>query len=220
MKKDIKTLSKLEKEIKSHLRGAHTTLPVAILDTGGLIDITASSRAFELKNRGRKANLIYTNPTGFLKHISGLAPLIVTPKTYQEIQKHGQTMLNGYLPEIESDSVNYALNLMTDSVAFMNGVESAVPMDQARYDAHWASIECCKDNFKKHSERCSDVDKEILASAAYLSEGKSRGAFGKQIGPVLTVSSDEHVLKGSKFLNTSFDGRYVGIIPVSTRSIR
>ncbi len=212
---NIKDLGELERDILKHSSKAS---PVLVLDTGALIDIVHATRDFNLYANGRReTHPHYLRATSFLKNVSSRIPLVITPKTYQEIQNHGGMRLNSHITELSPAVVNYSLDIMLDSARFMDRLVVEVPFDDVRYDAHWASLEGCNGSPKKKQEGCSDTDREILSFAAYLSLCKHPSNPGIKINPVLVVSPDLHIIHGSEFLRREFDGRYSNIVPISTR---
>ncbi|MEX2017013.1 MAG: hypothetical protein WD876_00900, partial [Candidatus Pacearchaeota archaeon] len=97
-------------------------------------------------------------------------------------------------------------------------LETGFSQDDIRYDAYWASREGCNGNPKKYLEGCSDVDKEILTAAAILSKSKiNMGSSYKEVGKVIVLSPDAHIIQGAEFLKRGFDGKYSNIVPISTR---
>lgn len=215
MKSLIKNLGCLEREILEKSSG---NFPVIVLDTGGLIDISHATRTYILNGCPKtEKNPNYSGASVFLKHVSRRTPLIVTPKTYQEIQDHGRMRLNSHTVELSPITVDYSLKVMADSAVFLDGLAGELSLDDARYDAYWTSKECCMGNCKKQEEGCSDTDREIISTVAYLSRCQIIGKPDKKVDRVLVVSSDAHVLLGSEFLGRYFDEKYPNIIPISTR---
>ncbi len=211
----IKDLGKLEKDIIANSSGS---LPVVVLDTGGLIDIVQSARQYGLNYKNGNRDSKYAKVTSFLKSLSERTPVIITPKTYQEMQDHGRMMLNAHITELSPRVVDFALQTMLNSQRFMDTLQlERGELDQTRYDAYWASREGCNDNKKKHEEGCSDTDKEILSVSAYLSKCKVLQYPNKRVGQILVLSSDAHILQGIEFLKRGFDGQYSNIVPISTR---
>lgn len=212
---NIKRPQNLEVELLDY---ANKTSPVIILDTGGLIDIVQSTRNFSLNGNGHVAKYPqYGRATAFLRHIGARIPVLITPKTNQEIQNHIGVRLNSHELEVSPALTEYSFDLMSNSVRFMGGVKGETSLDDTRYDAHWAALEGCKGNLKKKEEGCSDTDKEILIAAAYLSQCRHPGNNPNKINPVLVVSPDLHITEGAKLLRREFDGKYSTIIPISTR---
>ncbi len=212
---NVKSPGKLENDLLKHLSHAS---PIIILDTGGLIDIVQATRDFSLYANGKRHLYPhYTRATSFLKNLSSKIPLFITPKTYQEIQKHGEMRLNSHEVELSQIVVDYALGATLSSARLIGNLTGESNFDEARYDAHWASLEGSIGNDKKMNEKCSDTDKEILSVAAYLSTCYKPESPGQKINPVLVVSPDFHVINGSKFLRREFDEKYSGIVPISTR---
>ncbi len=211
----IKEIGQLEGEIVKHF--SMDSIPVLVLDTGGLIDITTTLRRYAFSHRTGNRNSRYEKTTSFLNNLSQALSIVITPKTYQEIQNHGRTRLNGHAIELTPRVVDFALNTMTDSVGFVARLKSRVSLDDAGYDAYWAAKEGCRGNTKKFLEGCSDTDKEILATAAYLSMSRMNGAINNEINPVLVISPDTHIIKGLEFLKRGFDGRYSNLMSISTR---
>lgn len=212
---NLKRLSMLEKELQKITSGNPC---VGVLDTGALIDITQATRSYNLNGCGKEEkNPCYSTTSSFLGLISWMMPLIITPKTYQEIQEHGRMRLNSHITELSPRIVDYSLDRMLQSQEFVKDLVEGVEMDKARYDAYWASIHSCNGNSKKENERYSDTDKEILATAAYLSKCKIGTIPEKSIDTVVVLSSDAHVLLGSDFLSREFNGDYSKIFPLSTR---
>jgi len=212
---NIKEIGQLEGEIVKYF--SEDSIPVMVLDTGGLIDITTSLREYAFSHRNGNRNPRYEKATAFLKNLAQALPMIITPRTYQEIQNHGRTRLNGHAIELTPKVVDFALGAMADSIKFIDGLRPRFSLDDVAYDAYWAAKEGCNGNHKKCLEGCSDTDKEILTTAAYLSMSRANGSINSEINPVLVVSPDAHVLKGAEFLKRSFDGRYSTIVPFSTR---
>lgn len=204
----IKKIGSLEGELVRHY--SLDSSPVLVLDTGGLIDIVTSIRQYELLNRSEKKDPRYMDSNVFLGNLSKAFRMVITPKTYQEIERHGRTRLNQHTSELVPSVVDFSFETMLNSDRFISGVESNISLDDARYDAYWAAQYGCKGNHKKCLEGCSDTDREILSAAAYLSTVQD-------IDPVLVVSSDLHVLGGSKCLVDNFDDRYSRIVPIPTR---
>jgi hypothetical protein len=214
MKINIKDIGTLEKDI---LKNSNTDFPVMLLDTSGVIDIVSASRQYNLINKNGDKNLKYEMPIVFLKNLAEKTHVIITPKIYQEIQDHGRMRLNCHTFELTPKIVDFALDTMTDSIRFISKLNKNIELDQARYDAYWASQEGCKENIKKNVEGCSDADKEILSTAALLSRCKTNKFPSKKISQVIVLSSDAHIIQGAEFLKRSFDGKYSNIIPISTR---
>ena len=216
MKSPIKNLRCLEREILEKSRG---NFPVIVLDTGGLIDISHTTRTYGLNGFSKtEKNPNYVGASVFLKHVSQRVPILVTPKTYQEIQDHGRMRLNSHTVELSPITVDYSLKVMADSAVFLKGLVGELSLDDARYDAYWTSKRCCDGNCKKQEEGCSETDMEIISTVAYLSGCRMIEEPDKRIDRVLVLSSDAHVLSGSEFLGRHFDERYQNIIPISTRN--
>lgn len=214
MTHNLKELGRLEKDI---LKNASGNFPLLILDTGALIDIIQTSRDYCFCANRHEKNSNYEKATYFLKDMSSHFPLVITPKTYQEIQDHGRMRLNAHETELSPKIVDFALNIMINSVKFISGLKAGVELDMARYDAYWASQEGCKGNLKKMEEGCSDTDREILTIAAFLSQCRTVKDKRKKIGRILVASSDTHIIKGSEFLKRGFGGKYSNITSISTR---
>lgn len=212
MKTGIKKIEQLERDITQNFSG---NLSITVLDTGALIDITRSIKLYNLINKNRNRSLKYERTTLFLKSLR--SQIVITPKTYQEIQDHGRMRLNSHTLELSPKVVNFALDTMINSNIFISGLESELEFDQARYDAYWVSKEVCSGIHKKHLEGCSETDREILSTVAYLSRCKIPDGGGKLMRSVLAISSDAHILRGSEFLKRGFGGRYSAIVPISTR---
>jgi hypothetical protein len=205
----------LEREIFEKSSG---NFPVIVLDAGGLIDISHATRTYSLKGCPKtEKNPNYAAANVFLRHVSQRAPILLTPKTYQEIQDHGRMMLNSHTVELSPITVDYSLKVMADSAVFLDGLVGELSLDDARYDAYWTSKVCRMGNCKKQEEGYSDTDREIISTAAYLSRCQMIGESDKKVDGVLVISSDAHVLSGSEFLGRYFDGRYPNITPISTR---
>lgn len=216
MTMNIKELGQLERDItQSSSGGSHAVL---VLDTGGLIDVATAIREYGLTHKNGNANPHYARTTIFLKSLSEQTKsrIIITPRTYQEIQDHGRMRLNEHTLELAPRIVDFALEIMINSMGFFSRLEHEIELDQTRYDAHWASAYGCRDNPKKHLEGCSDTDKEIIATLASLSTSKFP-EVGRRINPVLVLSPDAHIIRGAEFLKRGFDGRYSNIVPISTR---
>ena len=214
MRKGLKEICKLETEVITSLNGNSS---VIVLDTGALIDISQAVREYNLVHRNGDRNPNYFDSTSFLKYFLGMAPLIVTPKTHKEICNHARTRLNGHTFELPLRTAEFALDNMVASSSFLEGLQGTLPQEETRYDAYWTAKEACNGNYKKHAEGCSETDKEILESVAYLSSGRTVSSTGEKIGQVLVLSSDTHVIARAEFLKRGFDGRYQGIVPISTR---
>ncbi len=210
MKTGIKGIQQLERDITQNFSGK---LPIIVLDTGALIDIRKSTKQYSLTNKNRNRNPKYEITTLFLKSLG--SQIVITPKTYQEIQDHGRMRLNSHTLELSPKIVNFALEAMIKSNIFISRLESEVEFEQARYDAYWTS----KEDYGIHKKHlgCSETDREILSTVAYLSRCRIPDGGGKLIRPVLAISSDAHILRGSEFLKRGFDGRYSAIVPISTR---
>ncbi|MEK6830193.1 MAG: hypothetical protein AABY15_08820 [Nanoarchaeota archaeon] len=205
MTTNIKDIGTLARELAVNSNG---NFPLVVLDTGGLIDIESAIR---------QSGSRYTKTTDFLKHISESIPVIITPKTYQEIQDHGRMILNTHTTELSPKIVDYALETMISSNDFISGLKPGLELDKARYDAYWAAKNGCNGNAKKHEEGCSDTDKEILSMAAFLSQCRTPANKHKKMGEVLIISPDAHIVEGTRFLRKSFNGKYSNIVPISTR---
>ncbi|MEX2017614.1 MAG: hypothetical protein WD876_04025, partial [Candidatus Pacearchaeota archaeon] len=84
----IKEPGKLEKDIVENSSGS---FPVLVLDTGGLIDVVYSTRGYGLNGKGAKEkNPNYEMATSLFNYLSEKLPVLITPKTYQEMQDHGR----------------------------------------------------------------------------------------------------------------------------------
>jgi len=142
--------------------------------------------------------------------------MVITPRTYREIQNHGKTRLNGHTFELNQEIVDFALSTLIKSNELIDGLTNFCPFDNIRYDVYWATKYGCNGNSKKILEGCSDTDKEILNTAAYLS--RSKVGNNAALNPVLVISSDAHILKGAEFLKRGFDGTYSAMTPLSTRN--
>ena len=211
---DIKEMGQLEKEI---IKSSSGSFPVMVLDTGGLIDIATALRQYNLIHRNGDRNPRYEKTTAFLRNLSQTIRVIITPRTYQEIQDHGKMRLNSHTIAFTPKVVDFALDTMADSIKFIAELNGQISLDDAGYDAYWAARDGCNGNHKKHLEGCSDTDKEILATAAYLSRSRVNGTIDREIEPVLVISPDAHIIKGSEFLKRGFGERYSSIVPISTR---
>mgnify|MGYP001605524776 CR=1 FL=1 len=212
MKTGIKGIKQLERDITQNFSG---NLPIIVLDTCALIDIRQSIKQYNLINKNGNRSPKYERTTLFLKSLR--SQIVITPKTYQEIQDHGRMRLNSHTLELSPNVVDFALDTMINSNRFISGLESEMEFDRARYDAYWASQEACNGIHKKHLEGCSETDREILSTIAYLSRCRIPDGRGKLIRSVLVISPDAHILKGAEFLKRGFDGRYSAIVPISTR---
>ncbi|MEX0920453.1 MAG: hypothetical protein WDZ69_02620 [Candidatus Pacearchaeota archaeon] len=209
----IKNLDELDKEINN--RSSDNSL--LVLDTGGLIEIANKAREYNLVSRGKDVNPNYMRATSFLDYISENVGIIITPKTYQEIQDHGRMKLNGHTQELTPRIVDRSLEIMIGSEEYISGLECGLEPDQARYDAYWASKEGCNGNSKKYVEGCSETDKEILSTVAYLSNCNVGDSSEEGRENLLVLSSDDHIILGSEFLKKNFKDRYSNIVPISTR---
>ena len=214
MKNGVKELSRIMREIYHNSDGDSSAL---VLDTGGLIDILSGIRGHNLSHRATNRDSNYILPSSFLRKLSEITNVIITPETYKEIYNHRITRLNRHSFEIPPQVVKFSLDAVSKSTRFMWGLELQLGLDDIRYDAYWASKECCRHNQKKHDEGFSEADKEILVTAACLSNSKTENSQGSNISPVIVVSSDSHVIRGSEFLKRECGERYENIVPISTR---
>ena len=117
---EIKGIGQLEGEIIRSL--SLGPFPVMVMDTGGMIDFVNSMRQYTSSHRNGK-NVRYAAPTTFFKALSAEVPIVITPKTYQEIQNHGRTRLNGHAIELAPDAVNFALDTMIESAKLISRVK-------------------------------------------------------------------------------------------------
>lgn len=214
MANSIKDIGTLAREIALNSNG---NFPLVVLDTGGLIDIASAIRQYGQEHRNGSRDPRYEKTTGFLKHLSEYMPLVITPKTYQEIQDHGRMIINTHTTELSPRIVDYALEKMVSSSTFLSGLKSGLELDRTRWDAYWAAKNGCDGNTKKHEEGCSDTDKEILSTAAFLSQCPTPHDKHKKLGEVLIISSDAHIIEGTRFLRKSYKSRYSNVVPLSTR---
>jgi len=210
---EIKGINQLEGEIIRHF--SLGTFPVMVLDTSGLIDLVTAMRQYNSVRRNGDRNQRYERPALFLENLAQELPMVITPRTYREIQNHGRTRLNGHTVELTPEVMDFALNTLIKSVEFIDGLKNPVSFDDIRYDTYWAAKYGCDGNHKKIMEGCSDTDREILATAAHISGSNIDDKTA--LGPVLVTSSDAHVLKGAELLKRGFDGKYSRIMPFSTR---
>jgi hypothetical protein len=214
MTTSIKDIGTLSREIAINSDG---NFPLVVLDTGGLIDIASAIRQYNYVNRKGNKDSRYERTTGFLKHLSESIPVLITPKTYQEIQDHGRMILNSHTTELSPKIVDFALETMISSSDFVSGLRPGMELDKTRYDTYWAAKNGCNGNVKKQEEGFSDTDKEILSMAAFLSQCRTPRDKRKKMGEILVISPDAHIIQGTRFLRKSFDGRYLNIVPISTR---
>ncbi|MEM3091260.1 MAG: hypothetical protein QXX55_01180 [Candidatus Pacearchaeota archaeon] len=215
MSKCIKDIRNISREIARNSLGNY---PLLVLDTGGLIDFVESIKYYNLICKNGSRDSRYESISVFLKHLSENLPMIITPTVYQEICNHINFRLGRHLFEIPKKTVDFAFETMENSMRFISRLESKLEMDTVRYDIYWTSKLCCNGNIKKNLEGCSDADKEILFTAAYLSQCRTEIDRRKKIGKVLVISPDEHIIKGVDFLKKGFNGKYSNVESISTRS--
>lgn len=238
MKLQLKSPQQLEKDLDSYKsRKGMESIPITLLDTGGLLDIIASTRSYEFLHRGRCVeNATYCNALEFLKSIDKKCPLILTPLIFEEIIRHDLVKLNNHQSEVPSFVMNYVRELAQDSIDFMTGIDTQILRDDVRYDIHWIAQECCKENSKKCLEGFSLADKDILTNAAFLSKSSIKEPAKKQknlwqilsldsfkskekisLGPILVLSSDKHLENGVHFISKEFSEKYPTIKSIQTR---
>lgn len=223
----VKDPGRLEKEIKGIINGGNSrNLAVAVVDTGGIIDLVKSTREYDLSTRRDKFRVPeYTDPTEMLKKLARKMPVIITPQMRKELVRHKNTMLNSRQPEIYSHLLDYSFDLAMDSAYFMSGLKPSRPSgvfswDDVEYQMYLLSKECCNGNRKKTEEGCSDTDREILTTAAYLSRSREDTGIKRKINPVIVISPDQHITCGVDMINRELSDLYPGIISFSTRFIR
>ncbi len=222
----VKDPSRLEKELKSILgRSNNENFPVAVVDTGGIIDLVKSCREYDLstKRLGERVRE-YTDPTEMLKKLRRKMPTIITPETRRELVRHKSIMLNSKQPEIYSHLLDYAFDLAIESAYFVSGLKPILQSDNLTwddvgYEMYWLSKECCNGNKKKNSEGCSPTDREILTIATYLSRSGEGISLGRKITPVIVISPDQHITCGIDLINKDreLSDKYPGIVSFSTR---
>ena len=173
-------------------------LSVAIIDTGAVIDIVRSTKSYELASRGKKdTNLSCYNGYNFLNYMDRSFSLIVLPSVLGEVRRHIDTKINSHTKEIDDDSYSFIEKLAQKSFDFIRRtsftprpITETITDDDIRYDIWNLSLRACENCEKKHEEGYSEVDKDILAYAAYLSRSYVREPNRQQIHQVFVISPD------------------------------
>jgi len=241
----IKSPERLSREINDICRHAPSdnSLPLAVFDTGGLIDIVQSTRQYDLTHRGESSDSVWGDASKFLSSFDCVAPIYICPEVLEETTKHYNTLLSGDRREIPKNVLQDVLGFAGTSLDIMEEIRGTYRDDDIRYVAHWISKFACSEDSKKQEEGFGDADKAILFSALKLVGGflyKSKAnTCGKSIitpiskslpseilmgridlKPVIVVSSDKHVISGVNFINgdTELKEKYPGVVPVSTRT--
>lgn len=226
MKSRIRSATGLLNELNLHASdvvGA-SEFPIAILDTGAIIDIVHATRRDKQSYRGKKIpENVFMQAYDFLTHVNeNVVPLIVLPSVFTEVDLHRNVNLNGHTKEFDEETYQTVQDLMTQSTDLIrrtNFLDSSVSDDDIMYDIWNLSLEACQDCSKKHEEGYSEADKDILAYAAYFSRAYLREPGKQRIGKVLVISPDNHIKMGVKFLlaDEEFSEKYKNILSISTR---
>src|SRR3990170_1120380 len=114
----IKDIGSLAREIAQNSSGS---FPLVVLDTGGLIDIVSATRMYNFNHKNGNKDPRYELTISFLKHLSERLPVLITPRTYKEMQEHGNVMLNDHgIYEIPPKVVDFTLGTMEESIKFIS----------------------------------------------------------------------------------------------------
>jgi|SRR3989338_651681 len=217
MAKKIKTLRNLEKDlIETPVRDSQ---PLIILDTGGLIDMVESARNSSI-GKSPEIDPVYRSPASFFQYIcygrhrnGNLNPIVlVTPRTLEEIRRHKGVKINSHDYEISESEFKFAHDACERLKRITEIVNPYTDFDEVGLRIWLMSKGIYQNRCKKAEEGFSDVDREILTYAAYLTSstlGKNR------IMPVHVISSDDHILRGAKQLEAC---GYFGAYPINTRN--
>lgn len=227
MKSRIRSATGLLNKLNLHASDVVSTseFPIAILDTGAIIDIVQATRRDKQFYRGKKpAKNVFMHAYDFLTHVNeNVVPLVVLPSVFTEVDLHRNVNLNGHTKELDEDTYQTVQDLMqssTDLIRRTNFVNDTIGDDDIRYDIWNLSKQACQDFSKKYKEGYSDVDKDILAYAAYFSRAYLREPDRKRIGRVLVISPDRHIIEGVNFFLTDdeLSKKYPNIMSISTRT--
>ena len=199
--------------------------PVAVVDTGAVIDIVRATREYGKRvKKGDSVYGVFRNPSQFLEHVDQeLVNLIVLPVVNAEIDSHKEVMINSHTPELSEKTLQRVKMLAQKSFDFMRKasfIDKAVGDGDIGYDVHNISQEACRDHPKKDHEGYSRVDKEILAYAAFLSRAYLQEVDGRrQITRVIVLSPDQHLISGVELMQTDpeFSKKYKDVGYLSTR---
>ena len=193
----LKTLKEMMKDADREL--ADGTLPIIFLDTGAIIDICQSAREEQMRQKGK--GVIPLNETyadHFLMNFAGRYQTLISPLTYQEINKHYCVKLNGNTKEIKETVCPLIDKFLKDYERLNEFVSGNFYDDSDRYNVYWVTKFSCIENEKKNSEGFSFVDREILDNAILFSKYFSKE--GKTAEPIAIFSSDGHIFKGVEML--------------------
>ena len=207
----IKKLKEIMSDTNKLLRGKN--FPIVFLDTSAIIDVCCSAREEELAQRKRKnlpLNEIYADH--FLMDIASKYQTVVSPLVNSETKKHYFVRCNNHVMELCKEISPLMEKFSKDYGRLEKSFLNKIPDDTERYDAYWTTKLCCNDDQKKQLEGFSEVDKELITKVTLFS--KYLVIDDQKVDPVVVFSSDEHIIKGVKMLN-SLD--YSNITTIFTR---
>ena len=205
-----KNLDKLLRERRFSASGKD--LPVILVDTSAIIDIGNGTK---YNNQGRrKGRPVFRDAYDFLNEFGNGFPLLVIPEVCEEVTTHSKMKLNGHVYEIGSnvaDLVCEEFQKNFERTWLESKPAEDVDPEGVRLLVYWTAQEAC--DGKKAEEEMSETDKKILHRAAVLSQSYTEE--GKRISPVGILTSDEHILAGTRLLRKN---GFYGIYTISTRT--
>ena len=196
----LRNFRKIEREIK----GNPLTRP--FFDRDIYLIIPDTSAVIDIQNMCRNycgAESVYQHPDLFLESLEKENKRILIPEfLMREIDNHKSVRINSYIPEISPQFFNYLCKVYESGKGLFPRFRYGSDSEQVGFDVYWASKYACEGNNKKQKECFSDVDKELLRISFLLGTSKLELSDKKMkdVGLVHLLSSDEHLIKGTKFL--------------------
>ncbi len=173
--------------------------PVFIVDTGTIIDLSKT----------------YNNYTpAIIEIIEREYPLIITRGVLKEVEKHSMCRLN-HGREISFLTLKLIRELQEKTEDILKEAEiDSLNIDSFKYAVYWAAKDSFRDDYrKKVKDEISDIDKEIIVTALFLSRSKYKGV---PISSANILSPDSHIKKTVETLKSPKFG-YTGIKVIPTR---
>lgn len=203
-----KAIIKNFKNVERKIRGNLFTRPIfnrdislIIPDTSAIIDVQTMCRSYTGPEN------IYQRPEFFLESLEEENKKILIPEfLMEEINNHKPIKINCHNPEISSGFFDYLCRIYESSRVLFPQFRYGADSEQVGMDVYWASKFACNRNMKKQEEHFSDVDKKLLKISFLLGTGRLEHEDSRKernIGLVHLLSSDEHLIQGTKFLMES-----------------
>ncbi len=171
-------------------------ISIIIPDTSAIIDLQKMTKEY------KGDEIKYFNPEFFLESLERDNRIIfISEEIMREINIHGDIKLNDNTYEISQPFLKYLKRIYNFSNSFSHNLKYGVDLEQVGLEVYWASKFACQDSHKKQEECFSEADKRLLRFACLVGTSKLEiGDRERDVGLVHILSSDEHLIKGTKFM--------------------